>query len=119
MLFFLVFLGIPLAVYLMFVVSPFAQSFYYSLTDWSGISPTMNFIGLENYQRILDDAVFWKSLRNNLVLLVVLPTITIVLAYRAGRDGHHRRQLPRGCAGCAPGRASTVSSASSPTPCRP
>ena len=81
MLFFLVFLGIPLAVYLMFVVSPFAQSFYYSLTDWSGISPTMNFIGLENYQRILDDAVFWKSLRNNLVLLVVLPTITIVLAY--------------------------------------
>lgn len=81
MLFFLVFLGIPLAVYLMFVVSPFAQSFYYSLTDWSGISPTMSFIGLENYQRILDDAVFWKSLRNNLVLLLVLPTVTIVLAY--------------------------------------
>ena len=81
MLFFLIFLGIPLAVYLMFVVSPFAQSFYYSLTDWSGISPTMNFIGLENYQRIFDDAVFWKSLRNNLVLLLVLPTVTIVLAY--------------------------------------
>ena len=54
MLFFLIFLGIPLAVYLMFVVSPFAQSFYYSLTDWSGISPSMNFIGLENYQRILE-----------------------------------------------------------------
>lgn len=81
MLFFLVFLGIPVAVYLMFVVSPFAQSFYYSLTDWSGISPSMNFIGLENYQRILNDAVFWKSLRNNLVLLLVLPTVTIVLAY--------------------------------------
>ena len=81
MLFFLIFLGLPLAVYLMFVVSPFAQSFYYSLTDWSGISPTMNFIGVENYLRIWEDEVFWKSLRNNLVLLVTLPTVTILLAY--------------------------------------
>lgn len=81
MLFFLVFLGIPLAVYLMFVVSPFAQSFYYSLTNWSGLSPSMEFIGLANYQRIFDDPVFWKSLRNNLALLIALPTITIVVAF--------------------------------------
>ncbi|WP_114853833.1 carbohydrate ABC transporter permease [Brachybacterium sp. YJGR34] len=81
MLFFLVFLGIPLAVYLMFVVSPFAQSFYYSLTDWSGLSPSMEFIGAANYARIAGDAVFWMSLRNNLALLIVLPLVTIVLAY--------------------------------------
>lgn len=81
MLFFLVFLGIPLVVYLMFVVSPFLQSFYYSLTNWSGLSPSMDFIGLENYERIFGDAVFWKSLRNNLILLVLLPTITITLSF--------------------------------------
>jgi N-acetylglucosamine transport system permease protein len=81
MLFFLIFLGIPLAVYLMFVVSPFVQSFYYSLTDWSGLSPSMEFIGVANYLKIFADPVFWKSLQNNLVLLVLLPTITIVLAF--------------------------------------
>ncbi|MGO2816097.1 MAG: carbohydrate ABC transporter permease, partial [Brevibacterium aurantiacum] len=81
MLFFLVFLGLPLVVYLMFVVSPFLQSFYYSLTNWSGLSPSMDFIGLENYERIFGDAVFWKSLRNNLILLVLLPTITITLSF--------------------------------------
>ena len=81
MLFFLVFLGLPLVVYLMFVVSPFLQSFYYSLTNWSGLSPAMDFIGLENYERIFGDAVFWKSLRNNLILLVLLPTITITLSF--------------------------------------
>ena len=33
----LVFLGLPLAIFLVFVVSPFVQAFYYSLTDWSGL----------------------------------------------------------------------------------
>lgn len=81
MVFFLVFLGLPLAVYLMFVVSPFVQSFYYSLTNWSGLSPSMEFIGLANYERIFADPVFWTSLRNNLALLIVLPTVTILLAF--------------------------------------
>lgn len=80
-LFFLLFLGLPLAVYIMFVVSPFLQSFYYSLTNWSGLSPTMEFIGLENYRRVLANEIFWKALRNNLVLLVLLPTVTIALSF--------------------------------------
>lgn len=81
MLFFLVFLGIPVTVYVMFVVSPFVQSFYYSLTSWSGLSPRTEFIGLSNYRTIFRDDVFWASLRNNLILLAVLPTVTIALAY--------------------------------------
>ncbi len=81
MLFFLVFLGIPVTVYLMFVVSPFVQSFYYSLTSWSGLSQNIEFIGLNNYLTLYRDGVFWASLRNNLVLLLVLPVVTISLAY--------------------------------------
>lgn len=81
MLFFLVFLGIPVTVYLMFVVSPFIQSFYYSLTSWSGLSQNIEFIGLNNYLTLYRDEVFWASLRNNLVLLLVLPVVTISLAY--------------------------------------
>ena len=78
--FMLVFLGVPLALYVIFVISPFVQAFYYSMTDWSGFSRHMNFIGLENYARLLRDSVFLKAVTNNLFLALVLPPLTIVLS---------------------------------------
>src|SRR6185437_4246876 len=78
--FVLVFLGLPLAIYVIFVVSPFVQAFYYSLTDWSGFSKTMNFVGLTNYLNLLRDGVFLKALSNSIVLVVILPPLVIVLS---------------------------------------
>jgi N-acetylglucosamine transport system permease protein len=79
--FMVVFLGVPLAIYLVFVVSPFVQACYYALTDWSGFTSTQNFIGLANFKRIFTDDIFLKSLRNNIVLALVLPLVTIVIAF--------------------------------------
>ncbi|MDF1602659.1 sugar ABC transporter permease [Nocardioides sp. YIM 152315] len=79
--FFLVFLGLPLALFLVFVVWPFVQAFYYSMTDWSGFTPDMNFVGLDNYRRLLDDDIFMTALRNNVVLALVVPLVTIVLSF--------------------------------------
>jgi N-acetylglucosamine transport system permease protein len=76
-----VFLGLPLAIYVVLVVSPFAQAVYYSMTDWTGFSPQQNFIGLANFQRIFTDDIFMKSLRNNIVLAIVLPVVTLVLSF--------------------------------------
>lgn len=76
-----VFLAVPLAIYLIFVVSPFVQAVYYALTDWSGFSATQNFIGIANFQRIFGDDIFLKALRNNILLGVVLPIITMVIAF--------------------------------------
>ncbi|MFI5085471.1 MAG: carbohydrate ABC transporter permease [Actinomycetales bacterium] len=78
--FMVVFLGVPLAIYLIFVISPFAQAFYYSLTDWSGFTPTMNFIGISNYQKLFADDIFLKAVGNNILLVIVLPIITIILS---------------------------------------
>lgn len=78
--FMLVFLGVPLAVYIIFVISPFVQAFYYSMTDWSGFTPEMKFIGLDNYLRLLQDGVFLKALGNNLLLVFILPPLTITLS---------------------------------------
>ncbi len=36
--FMVVFLGLPLAIYVVFVIYPFGQALYYSMTDWSGFS---------------------------------------------------------------------------------
>lgn len=78
--FMLVFLGVPLAIYVIFVVSPFLQAVYYSLTSWSGFTPTQTFVGLDNYTRVLTDSIFLRAMRNNIILVVVLPLVTIVLA---------------------------------------
>ncbi|WP_018135014.1 ABC transporter permease subunit [Acaricomes phytoseiuli] len=78
--FFAVFLGLPLAIYLIFVVSPFVQAFYYSLTNWSGFSAVVQFVGFENYSRIFQDQLFLKALGNNIILLLVVPLVTITIA---------------------------------------
>lgn len=75
-----VFLGVPLAVYLIFVVSPFVQAFYYSMTDWSGFTRNMNFTGLDNYRRLFTDDIFMKAMGNNILLALALPAVTIVLS---------------------------------------
>lgn len=74
------FLVVPLALYAVFVISPFVQAFYYSLTNWTGVSPEFDLVGLQNFERLADDSVFLRAIRNNVLLLVVVPVVTIVLA---------------------------------------
>ena len=71
-LFMTVFLGLPVAVFVIFVVVPIGQALFYSLTDWTGFSPVMNFVGLDNYAKLLDDETFLKALRNNVLLTICL-----------------------------------------------
>lgn len=78
--FFLVFLVLPVAVFLIFVIWPFVQAFYYSLTDWSGFTPVLNYIGFENYATLFSDDTFLKALRNNVLLAVVVPTVALAMA---------------------------------------
>jgi N-acetylglucosamine transport system permease protein len=79
--FFVVFLGLPLSLFLLFVVWPFVQAFYYSLTDWSGFTSDMNFVGLRNYKTLLHDEIFRTAFWNNVLLAVVVPLVTVVLSF--------------------------------------
>jgi N-acetylglucosamine transport system permease protein len=74
------FLAVPLVLYAVFVISPFIQAFYYSLTNWTGVSPTFDFVGLQNFQNLLHDSLFLRAVRNNVVLLVAMPLLVILLA---------------------------------------
>jgi N-acetylglucosamine transport system permease protein len=75
-----VFLGLPLAIYLIFVIYPFGQALYYSTTNWNGFTPTYSFVGLGNFTKLFHDDIFMHSLRNNVELAIVVPFVTIVLA---------------------------------------
>ncbi|MCF4140929.1 sugar ABC transporter permease [Streptomyces sp. Tue 6430] len=92
------FLALPLGLYALFVVWPFVQSIYYSFTDWTGLSPEFEMVGLDNYRRMLDDDIFWKSLRHSLTFAVVLPLVTIglalFLAFMINVGGRGRRGGP-------------------------
>ncbi|MBB1244742.1 sugar ABC transporter permease [Streptomyces durbertensis] len=92
------FLALPLLVYAVFVISPFFQAFYYSMTDWTGYSSDFSFVGLDNYARLMDDPTFWASLRNSLFLLVLAPVGTLALglflAFMLQAGGRSRRNEP-------------------------
>ncbi|WP_043722604.1 carbohydrate ABC transporter permease [Kutzneria sp. 744] len=74
------FLFVPVVLYVIYVVSPFVQTVFYSFTDWGGFSNTQNFIGVGNYVRLLQDDIFLKAVLHNAFLLVLMPVVTILLA---------------------------------------
>jgi N-acetylglucosamine transport system permease protein len=74
------FLAIPLLLYVVFVVSPYLQAIYISMTDWRGFSPNRNFIGLANYAELLGDGRFWRAMWHNALLLIVVPVVTLAIA---------------------------------------
>jgi len=78
--FFVVFLGVPLALFLTLVIWPFLQAAFYSFTDWGGFSQEFDIIGLDNYVRLINDATFKTALGNNVKLAIVVPIITLGLA---------------------------------------
>ncbi len=72
------FLIIPLAIYLLWVIGPMFYTFYLSLTKWDGLTQPI-FIGLRNYEKLFQDPVFYISLKNNLRWIVSFITIPVVL----------------------------------------
>jgi raffinose/stachyose/melibiose transport system permease protein len=63
-----------IAVNLLVIGGPAIAGIVYSFTNWNGISPP-DFVGLENWQRMLTDSAFWATMRNNATYLLVLLVI--------------------------------------------
>lgn len=76
--------------FLGFVVFPIFQSIYYSLFDWKGFGPAVDFVGVDNFKNILNDRVFLLAIRNGLLIIAFslflqLP-LSLLLAVLVGRD---------------------------------
>jgi len=52
---------------LTFVAYPFAQSIKISFFRWNGYSPTMKYVGIENYAKMVSDKRFWMAFRNTII----------------------------------------------------
>jgi multiple sugar transport system permease protein len=74
------FLVSPYIIYfLLFIAFPVCFSVYLTFQKWDIISP-MEFIGLANYKRLLQDSFFLKSLINTFIFLVIHIPLQIILA---------------------------------------
>jgi putative chitobiose transport system permease protein len=68
------FLAPALLLIAVFVLYPMIAVVYFSFTDYSIISPP-EWVGLDNYRRLLDDPTFWKALTNSAIYLIATPTL--------------------------------------------
>lgn len=61
-----------LIVFLIFSIYPIFLTFYFSLTNYSGMGGIDNatFIGLDNYKRLITDSYFYKSILNTIIIWV-------------------------------------------------
>ncbi len=79
--FILLFLLPASALYLVFFLVPTIQALVYSFYDWSGFGSDMRFVGLANFQELLGDRLFWKSMGNTIGILVIGGIIVFSLAF--------------------------------------
>jgi len=71
---------LPAVLVVFFVIAfPLGQAIWLSFTDKSVGNPTVNFIGMQNYNYWLHSPLFWQALRNSLVLGAVTVAISLLL----------------------------------------
>jgi raffinose/stachyose/melibiose transport system permease protein len=70
--------------YVTLFVFPTLSGLFYSFTDWDGVSPSYQFVGLANYDKTLHSIVFQKAFLNNtkfmLTVVIVQTMISLSLA---------------------------------------
>jgi raffinose/stachyose/melibiose transport system permease protein len=77
---FLKFAGTPLAIFIIVLVVPFVNGFYYTFTDWNGFKTT-KLIGFQNYADSFADPKFWVTLRFTALFVVVSLILVNVVAF--------------------------------------
>jgi raffinose/stachyose/melibiose transport system permease protein len=70
-----------LALYATFMLYPFVVSIYYSLTSWDGVSAEKEWIGIENYSRLLHDERMWNALWHNALWAALGTLAPIVIGF--------------------------------------
>jgi ABC-type sugar transport system permease subunit len=79
--FLFVFLLPATLLYFVFFLIPTAQTFYYSLFDWSGLGQDMTFLGLGNYRELMGDPLFRLAMKNTLLILFLGGVVVFALAF--------------------------------------
>ena len=70
-----------LILYAVFSLYPTFYGLFISFTNWDGLSPNYDFVGIRNYKNLLtNDSVFAKSIGNNFKFMLFVVTFQTVLS---------------------------------------
>lgn len=71
-----------LLIYTFFVIIPIFWSAYYGFFNWSGVTDA-TFIGFDNYKEVIRNSIFWKSFKNNMIIVAasVFGQVPIALGF--------------------------------------
>ncbi|MFD1675254.1 carbohydrate ABC transporter permease [Alicyclobacillus fodiniaquatilis] len=72
-------LAVPLFLYIIFRLLPAFEAVYLSLTNYSLLTLSGKFIGLQNYVQLFHDPVFWAALKNTVEYMIVTNFGTIII----------------------------------------
>ena len=79
------FVLVPIALQLIFIYAPMAQGFYYSFTNWTGLTNNYDLIGFQNYQSILSDQRFMKSVSFTVIFTIGLIVGQVLIGIMVAR----------------------------------
>ncbi len=68
-----------LLIYLVFMIYPFLNTIYLSFTNWNGIAPDKEWVGLSNYVRIFQEGGALQAFINNIVWVLIGTIAPVVL----------------------------------------
>jgi multiple sugar transport system permease protein len=81
------------AVFALFTLWPLAQNV---ITSFQRVDlGSRVWIGLRNYQSVINDPVFWKAVQNTLALTAVVVPLVIFLGLSVALVAHHLSRVPR------------------------
>ena len=66
--------------YLIWVAGPMLMAIWLSLTEWNLLQPP-KFVGLSNYQLMIQDDLFWKSLSVTLYYTLVSVPLSLIISF--------------------------------------
>jgi raffinose/stachyose/melibiose transport system permease protein len=72
---------LPICVYIVFVGYPVAYTVYLSFCQWDGFSKIVKYVGLLNYQHLIEDPDFWTALQNTIAWTIGTLLFSNVLAF--------------------------------------
>ena len=80
-----------------FLLYPLLANFRLSFVEWNGLGNTAKYIGLQNWNQLFKDAVFFRTVLNNLTLavlsIVIQIPVALVLAFMLDKAGRRSSVL--------------------------
>lgn len=78
----------------MYVIYPIVDALRLSFFRWNGLTADATLVGLTNWRRLVSDMIFWRALRNNLVVVALSIIIQIPIGLALAVVLERGRHLP-------------------------